>query len=66
MTKKELKNYSYPELVTYMTGNAVMALGQGKSLYNIVAEVAHLTNMWTVETQKERNEKEANSKRGNK
>lgn len=43
---KELKDYTYGELIDYLTGRAIMSLGQGESLRSIIAHSTSVTVMW--------------------
>ena len=57
MKDKPLKEWTYDELINYLTGQAIMSLGAGKSMKTIVAENVHLVNMWTWELAKDKYEK---------
>ena len=59
MKEKPLTDWNYEELIDYLTGKAIMALGQGKSLKSIIADAVHMTNMWTWELAKERKNNES-------
>ena len=46
----ELKTLHFDQLVNYMTGYALMRLGQGDSLRSIVAEIMRITLEWKRDT----------------
>jgi len=50
---KELKDYSYTELVTYLSGMSIMYLGEGKSIRDIVGLTTDLALRWKAEKDKE-------------
>lgn len=45
---KEIEDYTYDELITYLAGQALMSLGAGKSIRSITYDIAHSVNLWTV------------------
>lgn len=53
---KKFEEFTYEELLDSMTGNAIMNLGRGKSMRDIVSEIMHSTNMWTWEIAKKKYE----------
>jgi hypothetical protein len=45
--EKDFNEYSYEELLNYLTGMALMNIGAGESLRSTVNMVMSYTNQWT-------------------
>lgn len=54
---KKIENYTYEELVNYVTGLALMEIGAGTPFRKVVNTIAYMVNYWTAEALK-KNKKE--------
>lgn len=59
---KKIEELSYEELLDSLTGNAIMNLGQGKSMRDIVSSIMLSTNMWTWELAKKKYEQDKSTR----
>lgn len=51
---KTLKDYDYKELLDHLTGQALVWLGQGKSMHDIMSLSSNIVLMWNDEKGKEK------------
>lgn len=54
---KDITDYTYEELIDHCTGEAIMSLGKGKSMRDIMVYTVYIVNYWTWELAK-KNHKE--------
>lgn len=55
---KKIEEHSYEELIDLLSGNAIMSLGRGSSMRDIVSSIMLSTNMWTWELAKKKYEQD--------